>query len=80
MADDDQREQAIQLCRDILARLEVLDPEARVELDRLLKESGDLDFLSEIIARVKDGSMPDDEAERWLNAAAEELGQRKAKN
>ena len=80
MSNNDEREQAIQGCRDILARLEALDPEARAELDRLLKESGDLEFLTEVISRVKDGSMSDPEAERWLDAAVQELGQRKAKN
>jgi hypothetical protein len=74
------REETLRRCREIQARLETLTPEARAGLDRLLKESGDLDFISEIIARLKHGSMPEDEAVRWLNAASEGLGRKKARN
>jgi hypothetical protein len=80
MPSPDDREETLRRCREIQARLETLTPEARAELDRLLKESGDLDFISEIIARLKDGSMPEDEAARWLNAASEGLGRKKARN
>ena len=53
------REETLRRCREIQVRLETLTAEARAGLDRLLKESGDLDFISEIIARLKDvGNSP----------------------
>lgn len=73
---DDEMERVLQRWQEILAWYKALDPDVRAELEKRFAES-DIDLT---IARVKDGSIPDDEAERWLDAVANEFGQRKAVN
>src|SRR5437773_12327900 len=80
MSKNDDLENTLRECRRIIADYEALDAEVRLEVDRRLKESGDLEVLSEIIHRVADGSMPKEEAERWLSTITQQLGKPKRRN
>jgi hypothetical protein len=75
---DDQRKESAAKLEAILARLRVLDPEQMAEIDKYLNESGDAVFVTEVLRRVVDGSMSDEEAERWAAAMEQNSGDGKA--
>ena len=76
----DKCEKLRQKAAELHAQYAAMSPEERAEVDRLIGEDrAELEFLSEIIVKLLDGSLPEAEAERWLDETEREMDARQAR-